>query len=85
MATRGDMFLRDKRNPSERPFGQHFTIQHDAYLSFFVKTFKEAYKLHKEHGYPLENCISTLHPGMLEANSDKDGGFYANVDLVDDR
>lgn len=83
MSTRGDLYLRSNRTAWDRPFGQHFTIQHDAYPEFFQRTFREAYALHKEEGYSLENCITLKHPRMLEANADRYGGFYANIDMVD--
>lgn len=85
MSTRGDFYLRTNRTIWDRPFGQHFTILHDASLDIFLKTFKNAYALCNDKGYPLENCFAMQHPGMLEANNDKEGGFYANIDLVDNR
>lgn len=85
MSTRGDLYLRSLRSDWTRPFGQHFKIRHDAFPDFFLRTFKKAHAQSLEEGYPLENCITLEHPRMLEANQDKYGGFYANIDLVDNR
>jgi len=85
MSTRGDLYLRSNRTIFDHSFGQHFTIQHDACIHTFLKVFKKAYALHKKEGFTLETCIALEHPRMLEANADRNGGFYANIDMVDNR
>jgi len=83
MSTRGDLYLRSKRTFWGRSFGQHFTIQHDAMPDTFLRVFKKAYAHHKETGTPIDNCLILQQANMFEANTDKESGFYANIDLIE--